>query len=153
MPGKAAEFHVEIVERDQPIGEGREGGDGTRHVARERDEGEGGRPAAQRHGQAVQPDAVTGMFVTQILLQFSWGTTIPLLWAMMGDVADYLGNTPTVAKASYVDPRVVDLFHDGVVVPQSVLPRRDAHLPVHPRVERVVARMLLPQRVSRARAA
>jgi Na+/melibiose symporter-like transporter len=29
------------------------------------------------------------MFIAQILLQFFWGTTIPLLWAMMGDVADY----------------------------------------------------------------
>jgi glycoside/pentoside/hexuronide:cation symporter, GPH family len=35
------------------------------------------------------PDAIGAMFVTQILLQFAWGTTIPLLWAMMGDVADY----------------------------------------------------------------
>ena len=31
----------------------------------------------------------------------------------MKEVSTYLGNTPTVAKASYVDPRVVDLFHDG----------------------------------------
>ncbi|MEH1016097.1 DNA topoisomerase IB [Micromonospora sp. CPCC 206060] len=37
--------------------------------------------------------------------------------AVMRDVADLLGNTPTVARASYVDPRVVDLYHDGVVVP------------------------------------
>ena len=34
-------------------------------------------------------DAVAAMFIAQILLQFFWGTTIPLLWAMMGDVADY----------------------------------------------------------------
>jgi DNA topoisomerase-1 len=31
----------------------------------------------------------------------------------MKEVGTYLGNTPTVAKASYVDPRVVDLFNDG----------------------------------------
>jgi DNA topoisomerase IB len=31
----------------------------------------------------------------------------------MKEVSTYLGNTPTVAKASYVDPRVIDLFHDG----------------------------------------
>ncbi|MEV6815737.1 DNA topoisomerase IB [Micromonospora sp. NPDC051296] len=37
--------------------------------------------------------------------------------AVMRQVADLLGNTPTVARASYVDPRVVDLFHDGVVAP------------------------------------
>ena len=31
----------------------------------------------------------------------------------MKEVSTYLGNTPTVARASYVDPRVIDLFHDG----------------------------------------
>ncbi|HWH00408.1 MAG TPA: DNA topoisomerase IB [Pilimelia sp.] len=34
----------------------------------------------------------------------------------MREVAEYLGNTPAVARASYVDPRVVDLFHDGVTI-------------------------------------
>ncbi|MEO3778670.1 DNA topoisomerase IB [Micromonospora sp. B11E3] len=37
--------------------------------------------------------------------------------AVMREVAELLGNTPTVARTSYVDPRVVDLFHDGVVAP------------------------------------
>ncbi|SCG73336.1 DNA topoisomerase IB [Micromonospora coxensis] len=37
--------------------------------------------------------------------------------AVMKDVAELLGNTPTVARTSYVDPRVVDLYHDGVVAP------------------------------------
>jgi DNA topoisomerase IB len=41
---------------------------------------------------------------------------------VMREVADELGNTPAVAKASYVDPRVVDLYHDGVTV---ALPRSD----------------------------
>ena len=36
--------------------------------------------------------------------------------AAMREVSQYLGNTPTVARASYVDPRVVDLFHEGVTV-------------------------------------
>lgn len=35
--------------------------------------------------------------------------------AVMREVAGLLGNTPTVARASYVHPRVVDLYHDGVV--------------------------------------
>jgi DNA topoisomerase IB len=35
--------------------------------------------------------------------------------AVMREVADLLGNTPTVARASYVDPRVIDMYHDGVV--------------------------------------
>jgi DNA topoisomerase I len=36
--------------------------------------------------------------------------------AAMKEVSEYLGNTPTVAKASYVDPRVVDLYHSGTVL-------------------------------------
>jgi DNA topoisomerase I len=36
--------------------------------------------------------------------------------ATMREVSEYLGNTPAVARASYVDPRVVDLFHEGVTV-------------------------------------
>jgi len=34
----------------------------------------------------------------------------------MREVAEYLGNTPTVARASYVDPRVVDLYHDRTTI-------------------------------------
>lgn len=33
--------------------------------------------------------------------------------AAMRDVAELLGNTPAVARASYVDPRVLDLYRDG----------------------------------------
>lgn len=32
------------------------------------------------------------------------------------EVAYYLGNTPAVAKAAYVDPRVVDLYHAGTTI-------------------------------------
>jgi len=32
------------------------------------------------------------------------------------EVAHYLGNTPAVCRASYIDPRVVDLYNDGVTV-------------------------------------
>ncbi|MGC3860876.1 DNA topoisomerase IB [Micromonospora chersina] len=46
--------------------------------------------------------------------------------AVMRSVAELLGNTPTVARTSYVDPRVVDLYHDGVLVPvQPDMPRED----------------------------
>ncbi len=34
----------------------------------------------------------------------------------MQEVSSYLGNTPTVARSSYVDPRVVDLFEDGTTI-------------------------------------
>ncbi|WP_320068023.1 DNA topoisomerase IB [Micromonospora sp. RTGN7] len=47
--------------------------------------------------------------------------------AVMREVAELLGNTPTVARNSYVDPRVVDLFHDGVVAPVDPdMPRGEA---------------------------
>ncbi|WP_084079410.1 DNA topoisomerase IB [Demequina sp. NBRC 110057] len=35
---------------------------------------------------------------------------------VMREVAAQLGNTPAVARASYVDPRVVDLWEDGVTI-------------------------------------
>ncbi|MUN64290.1 DNA topoisomerase IB [Kocuria sediminis] len=36
--------------------------------------------------------------------------------AAMREVAEHLGNTPTVARSSYVDPRVVDRFHHGETI-------------------------------------
>ena len=47
--------------------------------------------------------------------------------AVMRSVSELLGNTPTVARTSYVDPRVVDLYHDGVVAPvEPETPRETA---------------------------
>jgi sugar (glycoside-pentoside-hexuronide) transporter len=37
----------------------------------------------------LPPGAVSAMFVCEILRQFAYGFTIPLLWAMMADVADF----------------------------------------------------------------
>lgn len=36
------------------------------------------------------------------------------------EVASYLGNTPAVARASYIDPRVIDLYRNGITI-RSVL--------------------------------
>ncbi|MGC4854107.1 DNA topoisomerase IB [Micromonospora sp. DT4] len=55
--------------------------------------------------------------------------------AVMRAVAELLGNTPTVARTSYVDPRVVDLYHDGVVVPVDSRASREE-------VERIVLELL-----------
>jgi DNA topoisomerase I len=38
----------------------------------------------------------------------------------MQEVAIYLGNTPAVCRASYVDPRVVDRYHAGVTVKDAL---------------------------------
>jgi DNA topoisomerase IB len=57
--------------------------------------------------------------------------------AVMRQVAELLGNTPTVARSSYVDPRVVDLFHDGVVAPvRPRMPREEAERRVLKLLER-----------------
>jgi DNA topoisomerase IB len=32
------------------------------------------------------------------------------------EVSHYLGNTPSVCRASYIDPRVIDLYNDGVTI-------------------------------------
>jgi DNA topoisomerase-1 len=36
--------------------------------------------------------------------------------AAVGEVAEYLGNTPTIAKNSYIDPRVIDLYENGTTI-------------------------------------
>jgi DNA topoisomerase IB len=41
--------------------------------------------------------------------------------AAVEEVSDYLGNTPTIAKGSYIDPRVVERYEEGetIAVPSS----------------------------------
>ena len=36
--------------------------------------------------------------------------------AAVEEVAGYLGNTPTIAKSSYIDPRVLDLYESGTTI-------------------------------------
>ena len=62
----------------------------------------------------------------------------------MKEVSKYLGNTPTVARKSYVDPRVVDLFNDGVTIPPALATTdRDLHDgTTHGKIERAVLEML-----------
>ena len=50
------------------------------------------------------------------------------------ETAHYLGNTPAVARSSYIDPRVLDAYRAGDVLDQAVL-----DLPAgDPRIERAV---------------
>ena len=64
--------------------------------------------------------------------------------ATMKQVSSYLGNTPTVARASYVDPRLVDLFHDGITIPPALAGReKDLSDGVtHGKIERAVLALL-----------
>ncbi|CAN5665350.1 DNA topoisomerase IB [soil metagenome] len=36
------------------------------------------------------------------------------------EVAAYLGNTPAVCRRSYIDPRVIDLYYDGVTIERTL---------------------------------
>lgn len=62
------------------------------------------------------------------------------------EVAHYLGNTPAVARASYIDPRVIDLYQRGVTI-GSVLEdlggdSQFGGLATRGRAERAVVRLL-----------
>lgn len=62
----------------------------------------------------------------------------------MKEVASYLGNTPAVARSSYVDPRVIDLFNDGATI-SAELAASDHDLGdgyTHGRIERAVLDLL-----------
>lgn len=64
--------------------------------------------------------------------------------AAMKDVSSYLGNTPTVARKSYVDPRLIDLFNDGITIdPALAVGKRDlAGGTTHGKIERAVHELL-----------
>ena len=62
--------------------------------------------------------------------------------AAMREVAEYLGNTPAIARNSYVDPRVIDLYEDGVTIETAVRRRYDSVEKQQAAYERAVRRML-----------
>ncbi|GAA3390709.1 DNA topoisomerase IB [Cryptosporangium minutisporangium] len=65
--------------------------------------------------------------------------------AALEDVAEYLGNTPAVAKASYVDPRIVTAYEHGRSIRSTLdrLGKGDANaLTAQPAVESAVLRLL-----------
>jgi DNA topoisomerase-1 len=62
------------------------------------------------------------------------------------EVSEYLGNTPAVCRSSYIDPRVIDLYDDGVTIQRS-LERLGADVAfgqpaTHGQVEEAVLRLL-----------
>ena len=62
--------------------------------------------------------------------------------AALAEVADFLGNTPAIARSSYVDPRVIDLYDDGVTIAAALgRGRRDPDARQAAR-ERAVRRLL-----------
>jgi DNA topoisomerase IB len=63
----------------------------------------------------------------------------------MREVAEYLGNTPALARSAYVDPRVVDAYEEGRTIARAV--RRPAATPSERQaiLERAVLRLLRHQ--------
>ncbi|HEV2890860.1 MAG TPA: DNA topoisomerase IB [Frankiaceae bacterium] len=63
---------------------------------------------------------------------------------MYQEVSHYLGNTPAVCRASYVDPRVVDRYLSGVTVPldKVAADAQDGHLGTQGAVEWAVLDLL-----------
>ena len=62
--------------------------------------------------------------------------------AAMKEVAEFLGNTPALARSSYVDPRVVDAYEEGRTIASAV--RRKVATPAERQtiLERAVLRLL-----------
>ncbi len=61
------------------------------------------------------------------------------------EVAGYLGNTPAVCRASYVNPRVIDRFAEGVTISAALrraAPGRNDHPTGDTGIERAVLRLL-----------
>jgi DNA topoisomerase I len=72
------------------------------------------------------------------------------------EVAHYLGNTPAIARASYIDPRVFDLYAAGVTIAGSLDGLGEVELgapATHGRIERAVYRLLADETAAAARAA
>jgi len=59
--------------------------------------------------------------------------------AAVKEVAAQLGNTPAVCRASYIDPRVIDRFTEGTVIP---LPKGAGMEPLQPAIEAKVLDLL-----------
>ncbi|GGL28915.1 DNA topoisomerase [Phycicoccus endophyticus] len=62
--------------------------------------------------------------------------------AAVEEVAAYLGNTPTVARGSYIDPRVLDQYEDGVTIAATLARRYPDPARRQAAVEKAVARLV-----------
>ncbi|MCW2762648.1 MAG: hypothetical protein JWR85_2849 [Marmoricola sp.] len=62
--------------------------------------------------------------------------------AAVAEVAEYLGNTPTIAKNSYIDPRVLDLYESGTTIDPAILTRHRSPAARQQALERAVLDLL-----------
>lgn len=65
-------------------------------------------------------------------------------------VAHYLGNTPAVARASYIDPRVFDRFRDGIVVTVDGVAQANEGSAIQGPVEEAVLALITGESVRRS---
>lgn len=73
------------------------------------------------------------------------------------EVAEYLGNTPAVCRSSYIDPRVIDLYDDGITVIDDLDAlgdeAREGEMATQGAIELAVLRMLRDPEAARRRLA
>ncbi len=62
--------------------------------------------------------------------------------AAVVEVSEFLGNTPTVAKSAYIDPRVIDLYENGVTIAAALKRRYAGPAERQAGLERAVLTML-----------
>ena len=62
--------------------------------------------------------------------------------AAVEEVAAYLGNTPTIARKSYIDPRVIDEYESGVTIAPTLARRHRDPDKRQAAVEKAVARLI-----------
>jgi DNA topoisomerase IB len=65
-------------------------------------------------------------------------------------VAYYLGNTPAVARASYIDPRVFDRFRDGIVIDVELIGGDEDATAIQGEVEDAVLDLITGESVRRS---
>ena len=58
------------------------------------------------------------------------------------EVSEYLGNTPTIARNSYIDPRVIDLYEDGTTIANALQRAPEDPQMRQEHLEKAVLRML-----------
>ena len=62
--------------------------------------------------------------------------------AAVEEVSAYLGNTPTIAKASYIDPRVIEQYEDGVTIAGTLRKEYPEQEKRQAAIEKAVARLI-----------
>ncbi len=85
--------------------------------------------------------AAVGLAVTQPQ-QLSAAARKRAIMRAVKEVAFYLGNTPTVARSSYIDPRIFDRYNDGQTIPLELIAAQPDVTAIQGPVEEAVLELL-----------